>query len=40
MAVWDWKTRIPQTIPDEIFYGKIPGGDAALIDMNYFRETH
>lgn len=40
VAVWDWKTRIPQTFPDEIFYGKFPGGDAALIEMNYFRETH
>ena len=39
-AVWDWKTRIPQTYPDEVFYGKIPGGDAALIEMNHFRNVH
>ena len=39
-AVWDWKTRIPQTYPDEIFYGKVPGGDAVLMRMNYLRETH
>lgn len=39
-AVWDWKTRIPQTFPNEIFYGKIPGGDAALIEMGYFRDIH
>ncbi len=39
-AVWDWKTRIPQTYPDEVFYGKIPGGDAALIEMQHFRKEH
>ena len=39
-AVWDWKTRIPQTYPDQVFYGKIPGGDAALIEMKYFRKEH
>lgn len=39
-AVWDWKTRIPQTYPDEIFYGKVRGGDAVLMQMDYFRKTH
>ncbi len=39
-AVWDWKTRIPQSFPEEIFYGKVTGGDAVLMDMNYLRETH
>jgi hypothetical protein len=39
-AVWDWKTRIPQTYPDEIFYGKISGGDAVLMEMEHFREVH
>lgn len=39
-AVWDWKTRIPQTYPDAIFYGKLPGGDAALIEMEHFRLQH
>ena len=39
-AVWDWKTRIPQTFPDEIFYGKVPGGDAVLMEMNHLREVH
>ncbi|MEO0794453.1 MAG: hypothetical protein AAFX93_04805 [Verrucomicrobiota bacterium] len=39
-AVWDWKTRIPQSFPDEIFYGKIPGGDAVLMDMDYLRTVH
>lgn len=40
VAVWDWKTRIPQTYPDQIFYGKVPGGDAALIEMQHFRSVH
>lgn len=39
-AVWDWKTRIPQTFPDSIFYGKVPGGDAVLMEMQYFRNVH
>jgi hypothetical protein len=39
-AVWDWKTRIPQTYPDEIFYGKISGGDAVLMEMEHFCEVH
>ncbi len=40
MAVWDWKTRIPQTYPDEVFYGKVTGGDAVLIEMQHFRKEH
>lgn len=40
VAVWDWKTRIPQTYPEQIFYGKVPGGDAALIEMQYFCQVH
>ena len=40
VAVWDWKTRIPQTYPDKVFYGKVPGGDAALIEMQHFRRVH
>jgi hypothetical protein len=39
-AIWKWKTEIPQTFPDEVFYGKVPGGDAALIEMEYFRTVH
>ena len=39
-AVWDWKTRIPQTYPEKIFYGKVPGGDAVLMEMRHFRKTH
>ena len=40
MAVWDWKTRIPQTYPETVFYGKIQGGDAALMEMEHFRNVH
>lgn len=40
VAVWDWKTRIPQTYPTQVFYGKIPGGDAALIEMQHFKNVH
>ncbi len=39
-AVWDWKTRIPQTYPDEVFYGKVQGGDAVLMEMQHFRHVH
>lgn len=40
VAVWDWKTRIPQTYPNEIFYGKVKGGDAVLMEMDFFRQEH
>ena len=39
-AVWAWKTQIPQTFPDEFFYGKVPGGDAVIMEMEYFRTVH
>ena len=39
-AVWDWKTRIPQTYPDAIFYGKVQGGDAVLMEMQHFSDVH
>lgn len=39
-AVWAWKNEIPFTFPDEVFYGKVPGGDAALIEMDYLRSEH
>ncbi len=39
-AVWSWKTLIPQTFPDEVFYGKVPGGDAVLMEMEHFRTVH
>ena len=39
-AVWAWKIELPTLYPDEVFYGKIPGGHAALMSMNYLREVH
>ncbi|MAT96033.1 MAG: hypothetical protein CL608_02625 [Anaerolineaceae bacterium] len=39
-AVWDWKNRLPATFPDEIFYGKIKGGFAVLMTMEYLRDVH
>ena len=39
-AVWGWKNQLPARYPDEIFYGKIKGGYAVLIEMGYLKETH
>ncbi len=39
-AVWDWKNRLPATFSDEIFYGKIKGGFAVLMTMDYLRNIH
>jgi len=39
-AVWTWKNRLPCTYPNEIYYGKIKGGFAVLMDMEYLAETH
>lgn len=40
MAVWRWKNELPAQFPDEIFYGKLPGGLAVLMDMGHLREVH
>jgi hypothetical protein len=39
-AVWTWKTRLPAEFPDDIYYGKIKGGLAVLMDMEYMEESH
>ncbi|MEM9446582.1 MAG: hypothetical protein AAGA18_14655 [Verrucomicrobiota bacterium] len=39
-AVWSWKNKLPATYPDEIFYGKIKGGLAVLMEMTYLRDVH
>ena len=39
-AVWTWKNKLPALYPDEIFYGKIRGGHAVLMEMNYLRKEH
>lgn len=39
-AIWDWKNRLPATYPDEIFYGKIRGGLAVLMTLDYLHDVH
>jgi hypothetical protein len=39
-AIWTWKNELPATYPDEIFYGKIAGGRAVLMSMDYLRKVH
>lgn len=39
-AVWSWKTRLPAEYPGDIYYGKIKGGLAVLMDMEYLADTH
>ena len=39
-AIWTWNDALPASFPNEIFYGKVPGGDAVLMEMNYLRDTH
>lgn len=40
LAVWKWQRRLPQAYPDSVFFGKIPGGDAALMEMTYFKNDY
>jgi hypothetical protein len=40
IAIWRWKNELPAIYPEEIFYGKIPTGHAALMSMDYLRTTH
>ncbi len=39
-AVWGWKNQLPAHYPDEIFYGKIKGGVAVLMTIDYLRGYH
>ncbi|NNE36388.1 MAG: hypothetical protein HKN13_14220 [Rhodothermales bacterium] len=39
-AVWTWKTRLPAEYPDDIYYGKIKGSLAVLMEMDYMAGTH
>lgn len=38
-AIWAWKNELPARWPEEIFYGKIPGGLAVLMTLERL-ETH
>jgi hypothetical protein len=40
VAIWRWKNELPAIYPEEIFYGKIPAGRAALMSMDYLRAEH
>jgi len=37
IAIWRWKNELPAIYPEEIFYGKIPAGRAALMSTDYLR---
>jgi len=39
-AVWPWKNQLPLEYPNEIYYGKIKGGFAVLMAMDYLESTH
>lgn len=39
-AVWTWKNQLPAEYPNDIFYGKIKGGFAVLMDMDYMAHEH
>lgn len=39
-AIWAWKNELPETYPDDVFYGKIPGGLAVLMAMDHLRKRH
>ncbi len=39
-AIWQWKTELPAVYPDDVFYGKYPGGHAILTSMAYLRDEH
>lgn len=40
VAVWTWKTQLPASYPDEIYYGKIAGGVAVLMSLTHLRQKH
>ena len=39
-AIWTWKNQLPAECPDEIFYGKLPGGLAVLMSLDHLRDVH
>jgi hypothetical protein len=40
IAIWRWKNELPAIYPEEIFYGKLPSGHAALMRMDCLRTKH
>ncbi len=43
-AIWSWKNELPAAYPDEIFYGKLPNGQAVLMTTDrlttHYAEAH
>jgi hypothetical protein len=39
-AIWAWKNELPAQFPEEIFYGKLPGGLAVLMCLDHLRKVH
>ncbi len=39
-AVWPWKNQLPSRYPSQIYYGKIKGGFAVLMAMDYLDQVH
>ena len=39
-AVWPWKNQLPSEYSNDIYYGKIKGGFAVLMEMTYLDEAH
>lgn len=39
-AIWAWKNELPETYPEDVFYGKISGGLAVLMSMDHLRDVH
>lgn len=39
-AIWAWKNELPAQFPDEIFYGKLPGGLAMLMCLKHLKKNH
>ena len=39
-TVWPWKNKLPANYPNQIYYGKIKGGFAVLMDMDYLDDVH
>lgn len=40
LALWRWKNELPAQYPEDIFYGKLPGGLAMLMSMEHLRKQH
>ena len=39
-AVWTWKNQLPAEYPNDIFYGKIKGGLAVMMEMDFMANEH